>query len=66
MLVISALGRVRQEDCCEFEASLGYTFEFNVSLNNKGRPCLKKKRKKTGILRSEVKNLSQILSAGGT
>lgn len=31
MLVIPALGRLRQEDCLEFEASLDYRVSFRLA-----------------------------------
>ena len=46
MPVIPALRRLRQEDRCEFETSLGYKSEFKVSLNCIMRPCLKKDKEK--------------------
>lgn len=46
MPVISALGRLRQEDHCDFQAGLGYTSKFRASLYYIVRPCLKKKERK--------------------
>ena len=43
MPVIPALGRLRQEDRCEFETSLGYRSELKASI---ARPCLKKTKKR--------------------
>ena len=45
--VISVLGRLRQEDRCKFETSLGYKSEPKASLSYIARPCLKKKKKKS-------------------
>lgn len=36
-----------RRDHCEFEASLGYTVKFKVSLNYIERPCFKKTEPKT-------------------
>ena len=47
--VITALGRLRQEDQCEFETSLGHKSELKASLNCIARPYLKKKKKKKRI-----------------
>lgn len=41
MLVIPALGNLRQEDCRKFKSSLGFTSEFKLSLDYTVRPCLK-------------------------
>ena len=49
MPVIPALGKLRQEDQCEFETSLGYTSELKASLSCIVRPCLKKKKIKIKI-----------------
>ena len=46
MPVIPALGRLRQEDWCEFETSLGYNGELTASLSYIARPCLKKTKKR--------------------
>ena len=46
MPVISALGRLRQEDQWEFETSLGYKSELKAILNLIVRPCLKKTKRK--------------------
>ena len=46
MPVIPALGRLRQEDWCEFETSLGYKSELKASLSCIARPCLKKTKTK--------------------
>ena len=46
MPVIPALGRLRQEDQCEFETNLGYKSELKASLNCIVRPSLKKTKKK--------------------
>jgi hypothetical protein len=40
MLIIPALGRLRQEDS-EFKAGLNYNSEFKASLSYVVRPCLK-------------------------
>ena len=44
--VIPALGRLRQEDQCEFETSLSYKSELKASLNCIVKLCLKKIKKK--------------------
>ena len=44
--VIPALGRLRQEDRCEFETSLGYKSELKASLNCIRDPVSKRQKKK--------------------
>ena len=44
--VIPALGRLRQEDRCEFETSLGYKSQLKASLNCIRDPVSKKTKKK--------------------
>jgi hypothetical protein len=46
MLVIPALGRLRQEDN-KFEPRLGYISEFQISQDYIFRPCHQKKQNKT-------------------
>lgn len=38
------MGRLRQEDCYESEASVGRRNEFEVNLESTVRPCLKEKK----------------------
>jgi hypothetical protein len=42
--IIPALERLRQEDCLEFEARLGYKMNFRPTPGYKVRPCLKTKQ----------------------
>ena len=51
--VIPALGRLRQEDRCKFETSLGYKTEFKASLSCIVRPYLEK------FLKVKVHNAGQ-------
>ena len=44
--VISALGRLRQEDQCEFETNLGYKSQLKASLNCTGDPVSEKKKER--------------------
>lgn len=52
--VIPAVRRVRQENCCEFEANLNYTVW--ASLAYRIRTCLKKKKPKDDDFKQKEKN----------
>ena len=54
-----ALGRQRQVNLCEFEASLGYRVEFQGRLQNSDKPCLRKQtNKQTNKTRKEKVKVS--------
>lgn len=42
MPLLPAFGRLKQKECCEFKASLGYISESKASLYYIGKACLKK------------------------
>lgn len=44
MPIIPALGRLRQEDFCEFEVSLGYIVHSRLPENIQQKPISKKKK----------------------
>lgn len=46
MPIISALGRLKQEDCPEFQGQSVLHSEFKASLDNRVRPRLKTKKEK--------------------
>lgn len=45
MLVIPALGKLRQEDCQEFKASIGYVLNTGIARTIRARPCVNKTKK---------------------
>ena len=65
MPLIPALGRQRQVDLCEFEASLDYRVSSRAGSTATEKPCLEKQTKKTGMLVSNQGQLAYLTYPSG-